>query len=166
LSCRALVRAAAIALCAGGLLGCEDPVHDDAVRALGGEDPRVPEGPLHRPGQPCLTCHGGSGPGEPEFSVAGTVYAGADDPRPSVGTTVEITDLNGNKFQAETNEAGNFYLETRRFGPLFPLRVALRRGDALSPMLSRIGRSGSCADCHVGFGSRSRMPAVYFREAP
>ena len=52
-----------------------NPVHDNEVAALGPEDPSVPPGPDHRPGQPCLVCHGGSGPASAQFAVGGTVYA-------------------------------------------------------------------------------------------
>ena len=57
------------------LLGCNDATHDEEVAALGAEDPAVPPGPDHRPGQPCLTCHGGIGPAKQQFSIGGTVYA-------------------------------------------------------------------------------------------
>jgi hypothetical protein len=70
MSRRAFAWAFALGLAA---VGCDDPVHDDAVTALGGEDPNVPIGALHRPGQPCLVCHGGSGPAALAFSVGGTV---------------------------------------------------------------------------------------------
>ena len=62
-------------IAAGAVFACGDPTHDRAVEVLGGEAPGVPEGPLHRPGQPCVTCHGDSGPASGEFSLAGTVYA-------------------------------------------------------------------------------------------
>src|SRR5207249_3431097 len=41
----------------GGAIACGDPVHDDAVAALGPEAPGVRPGPTPRPGQPGLTCH-------------------------------------------------------------------------------------------------------------
>ena len=58
------------------LVGCfVDPVHDEQVAALGPEPAGESPGPLHRPGQPCLVCHGGLGPAHQSFSVAGTVFA-------------------------------------------------------------------------------------------
>src|SRR5450432_160855 len=51
--------AGTVLVCA--LVGCGDPVHDTAVSALGPEAPGVPKGPLHRPGQPCVLCHGPQG---------------------------------------------------------------------------------------------------------
>ena len=51
-----------------------DPVHGDAISALGPEAPDVRQGPLHRPGQPCLLCHDGA-LGDPQrFTIAGTVF--------------------------------------------------------------------------------------------
>ena len=49
----------------------EDGIRD-LVRSRGLGD--VYKRQLHRPGQPCLTCHGGKGPGHVEFSIAGTLY--------------------------------------------------------------------------------------------
>ena len=62
------------------LLSC-DPVHDDAVSALGGETPGIPRGPLHRPGQPCLVCHDGASGDPAAFSMAGTVFLDANSAR-------------------------------------------------------------------------------------
>ena len=69
-----LLPLAVVAAASGGVLSCYDPVHDQEVAALGGEAPGVSPGPTHRPGQPCNVCHGGVGPANLRFSVAGTVY--------------------------------------------------------------------------------------------
>ena len=50
---------------------CVDETHELQVQALGGEAPGVPKGPLHRPGQPCLVCHGEAGPASPSSSSPG-----------------------------------------------------------------------------------------------
>jgi hypothetical protein len=50
-----------------------DPILDADKAALGPEDPNVPEGPLHRAGQPCAVCHRDGGE-DPTFVFAGTVY--------------------------------------------------------------------------------------------
>src|SRR5690348_913971 len=71
---RLLVVLAAI----GASPSCSDPVHSDEVAALGPEADGVRPGPLHRAGQPCMTCHGGSGPAGAVFAVAGTVFKTAD----------------------------------------------------------------------------------------
>ncbi len=111
--------------------GCGDPSHDDAVAALGPEDPAVPRGPTHRPGQPCLTCHGGSGPGGTTFSIGGTAYetqtlpladGGASPPSaPLVGATVQLTDSLNSTFNTTTNSAGNFYIAKRDWAPTAPI---------------------------------------------
>jgi hypothetical protein len=148
------------------LLGtsCLDPVHQDAVDELGPEAKGEEPGPTHRRGQPCLTCHGGKGPGSPEFSVAGTVYAvrGGSDVAP--GVTVVITDLDGRSKSVVTNRAGNFFIEKEQWDPVFPLHVRLEGGDKPKEMISRIGGNGSCASCHRTTGDNRHMPAVYLSE--
>ena len=142
---------------------CIDPVHSDAVDALGPEANGERSGPRHRAGQPCFTCHGGSGPG-PDFAVAGTVYAvrGGSDPLP--GAVVAITDAAGSTQRLATNEVGNFYLRASLWTPAFPLHVQLEYGDAKKEMTTRIGRDGGCASCHIGAGSAKSMPAVFLRD--
>ncbi len=143
---------------------CLDPVHQDAVDALGPETNGEHPGPTHRRGQPCLTCHGGSGPGSPDFAVAGTVYAvrGGSDPAP--GVTVTITDLNGTAKSVITNSAGNFYITRDSWRPVYPLSVSLSDGTKTKAMFSHVGGDGSCATCHRGGGDNRHMPAVYFSD--
>jgi hypothetical protein len=121
---------------------CANPVHDDAVTALGPEAPGVPPGPTHRPGQPCLTCHGGQGPASEQFSIGGTAYEtqrlplsdGAPAPAsaPLVGATVQLTDSSslgdasdagaGNATQTTTtNSVGNFFILESDWAPVFPI---------------------------------------------
>ena len=71
---RASRRVAAVLL-AAAVVACVDESHELQVQALGGEAPGVSPGPLHRPGQPCLVCHGEPGPASHKFVMAGTVYA-------------------------------------------------------------------------------------------
>ena len=72
-------------LLAQALVGCSvvedvlDPVHARQVAALGGDPSGQRNGPTHRPGQPCLVCHGGLGPGGPDLSVGGTIYESMAD---------------------------------------------------------------------------------------
>ena len=91
-------------------IACGDPTHDRAVDALGGEAPGVPEGPLHRPGQPCATCHGESGPADSEFTIAGTVYALLGQSQPVPNVLVRIRDFTGTERSVTTNQAGNFFV--------------------------------------------------------
>lgn len=142
---------------------CVDPVHDDAVEALGSEVRGVRPGPKHRPGQPCLTCHGADGPGEPEMSIGGTVYdvrAGTEGmPR----VTVTITDAKGDARELTTNSVGNFYVFKQEWDPAFPLTVSLSGDGTEQVMKTTIGRDGACATCHRGAGDSRHMPAVYLR---
>jgi hypothetical protein len=112
------------------LCACANPVHDDAVSALGPEAPGVPPGPTHRPGQPCLTCHGGQGPASLQFSMGGTAYqnqllpladGGAPTSAPLVGATVLLTDSVNSTQSVTTNSAGNFYILESQWVPTFPV---------------------------------------------
>ena len=130
--------------------GCVDPTHDAAVNALGPEDPNVPRGPNHRPGQPCLACHGSEGPASHEFSIGGTVYMVRGQPAPAMGATVQLEDINGSVANPQTNAVGNFYIPVGEWTPVYPmipLNVTL--GSAIQQMSTHIGRDGSCADCHA-----------------
>jgi hypothetical protein len=161
---RLLPLAVVVAALAGG---CNDPVHDDAVAALGPEDPNVPVGPLHRPGQPCLVCHDGGGPGVLVFGTAGTVYQDAMDPFPMVSATVTLTDAAGNASTPLTNCAGNFFVEAVDWMPAFPVHVAVSWGSVGTTMLSHMGKATSCAECHAGkTGSNSSVSQIYLNAAP
>ncbi len=129
--------------------GC-DPVHGDAVDALGGEAPGVPHGPTHRPGQPCLLCHDGAF-GDPEkFSMAGTVYVHPSGDQPVNGATVTLTDATGSTYNAATNVAGNFYITPDQWTPTNPVSVVVTAPDGTRVrMQTNIGRDGSCAGSHV-----------------
>lgn len=126
--------------------GC-DPVHSDAVASLGPEQGDVRKGPEHRPGQPCLVCHGGSGPGGARFGVAGTVFASEASPTAVSNIVVHLKDATGAEHDVTTNAAGNFYTDWQ---PTYPLRVELRpEGGDPVVMRTSIGRDGSCGGCHL-----------------
>lgn len=132
---------------------CNDPEHQARVDALGGEASGVSPGPTHRPGQPCLTCHGGQGPADVEFAVAGTVFQTAERGSPPLAAgTVILFDSADMQKQVTTNEAGNFYLKTSDWSPSFPLHdITLDYAGIVPPrpkMHTRVGRDGSCATCH------------------
>ena len=154
------------ALCAGFLqLGCVDETHEEAVQALGPEQPGVPKGPLHRPGQPCLTCHGGEGPASAQFTVAGTLYALQGQPDPAISAVAQIEDILGRIWNAKTNAAGNFYVSPSEFTPQYPtqMNVIPAGGDPSQaiPMIGFAGRSGSCADCHKATAGQTSPGPVY-----
>lgn len=151
-----------------GTFGClSDPpqLSDPAVQGI--YDDGDPE---HRPGQPCLICHGPGHfprpPGEVEFQVGGTVYGGIADLEDEglSGVEVELTDADGFVVTAVTNRTGNFLvsvdgdvaagtqLEPGWFAVpsalQFPLRAVIRRDGDEQEMRTNIWRSGSCAHCH------------------
>jgi hypothetical protein len=131
--------------------GCTDPLHEQQVQALGPEDPSVSKGPLHRPGQPCLVCHGALGPASGMFVMAGTVYALPDSNVPAPNTQVTVEDVRGSTFTATTNAAGNFFITPDQWSIDFPAQVShVIQGTLESPKMfpSLINRDGSCADCH------------------
>ncbi len=132
-----------------------DPVHDDAIAALGPEAPGVRQGPLHRPGQPCLLCHDGAMGDPPRFTVAGTVFSTPGTLLAVEGATVQLVDANGSGAQVTTNSAGNFYATPGDYSPTFPLQVTVAgpAGPTVH-MQTLIGGNGTvepngaCASCH------------------
>lgn len=153
-----------LAIAALGSASCIDPVHDNDVEGLGPEAPGVPRGPLHRAGQPCLTCHGGRGPASPDFSVGGTVYTERGGTAPASNVTVLLIGANGESWVATTNDVGNFWVTKAEWEPVYPMTVGISQGNLAQTMNSRIGRSGSCAECHRGAGNSHQMPAIYLTD--
>jgi hypothetical protein len=147
-----------IALC---LAACGDPVREKAIAALGGEKPGVAPGPLHRPGQPCRVCHDGTGPGELDFSLAGTVFQIPTDQTPLVDALIWFEDSAGRQYQTASNCAGNFFVRVEDFEPKWPVFVKLRYGDLEQRMSSAIYRDGSCATCHYNPPGQSSEGQVY-----
>lgn len=145
----------ALTLSSAFLASCIDPVHNERVADLGDEAPGVRRGPTHRPGQPCMTCHGGLGPG-PDFEIAGTVFETETAATPAKGAVVTLKDATGATQTISTNTAGNFYISQGSYTPTYPLHVQV---DG-KPMKTTIGRRGGCADCHRGGGSQYLMPQV------
>lgn len=145
-------------------VSCWNPVHADAVDALGDEVAGIPRGPTHRAGQPCTTCHGGDGPGSPEFSMAGTIYASRTSLVAMPGVTVVMVDRGGSTKTAVSNEVGNFYVEADSWSPVYPVHVELQYGSFTKKMDTRIGRNGGCNYCHQGTGDGSHSPAVFLRD--
>jgi hypothetical protein len=141
--------------------GCVDESHDLEVQALGGEAAGVQPGPTHRPGEPCLVCHGGLGPGSPQFVLAGTVYTVQGGTAAARGARVQIEDSLGSFFTATTNEVGNFYITTDQWAPALPAQVVVSQGQDSQQMLTHIGRDGSCAACHVNPPSPTSAGPVY-----
>jgi hypothetical protein len=181
-----------VAAAAGALTGCPDAEHDIQVAALGGEAPGVSPGPSHRPGQPCLVCHGGIGPAKLQFSVAGTVYGYRYDPNQTLqGAQVQLEDATGYFWHVSTNSAGNFYILSSDWSPTYPLIVPSvvdpsQTGNPLpsgncsrgylscgsgcclgQAMITLDNRDGSCASCHgLTQGTDSVGPIYVNANAP
>lgn len=145
---------------------CVDTVHDNEVAALG---PEVGSpGPEHRPGQPCLVCHGGSGPASLVLSAGGTVVDTQGQTAPSVGAVVIIEDVDGNFHSSTTNSAGNFYVTQGEFTPHYPTQMTVTSADGSisQSMLTHSSREGSCAACHQLNTSPASPGPVYLNLAP
>jgi hypothetical protein len=157
-------------LCTMLFAACVDPVHDDEVEALGPEKRGVRPGPNHRPGQPCVTCHGERGPAEPQFAIAGTIYLARGVLEPAAGVNVHLEDVTGATRDPRSNEVGNFFVGKTDWSPVYPITVTLvdPRADedgGTKTMVTKVRAEGSCADCHRGAeGAPDLMPAVYLRE--
>lgn len=142
---------AASAVMVGG--GCDqvgitlDPVHRSAVEALGPEAPNVPEGPLHRPGQPCGVCHRENDEA-PRFVFAGTIYRDPGSQVPVADVQVRFVDSEGTTFTTTTNCVGNFYVKPSELTPRSPTWVTVQITDLPYEMASPIHREVSCASCH------------------
>jgi hypothetical protein len=165
--------------------GCGDPVRSSAIDDLGGETPGVPPGPLHRPGQPCVLCHDGNGPGNMVLRFGGTVYQSqAGPPAPVVGAIVHFRDTANKEYRTATNCAGNFFVVEGDYQPAGPVFVKVEYSVALvspsgatqvvpvigrmtSPIYDTEGstvsglRDRSCAYCHTDPASRSSAGHIY-----
>ena len=164
------------------LTACIGESPEEALRAEQGQAEDGDE--EHRPGQPCLVCHGADySPGGPVFVLAGTIYEFASDPdkRGLQGAEVHITDSAGHEFSALTNRVGNFMVQVKSglsapqqrskgrlsipWDPEFPLDVAVIYQGEEKSMDSQIWRDGSCAGCHRGSEPAvDQMEKVWFSE--
>lgn len=156
----------AILACAAALLlaAC-DPVHTDAVNALGGDPTGARNGPTHRPGQPCLLCHDGTLGNPNQFAVAGTIYRYLADKEPLQGATVVLKGADNSTHTTTTNAAGNFYVTPNQWMPFFPMHVTVSYGGAQVEMQSHVGREGSCAGCHFDPVAPDSPGHVFFYDA-
>lgn len=156
-----------VVLAGTALASCFNPVHSDAVAALGPEAPGEEPGAEHRAGQPCLTCHGGSGPAGPHWSFAGTVFEKRGGRVGAKDVIVTLTDATGASQTLRTNKVGNFYLRYENWSPTYPVGVALKRDGATATMYTTIGRNGACAFCHYGdVAGPDHMPSVVLDARP
>jgi hypothetical protein len=158
------------------LSACSDPVHKHQVDALGGEQPGVPAGPLHRPGQPCLACHGEYGPANSEFAFAGTIYADSIGKIPLPDAKVTFVDVKGNMHETGANCVGNFFIMKGDYKPEPPVWTTVIFGTMPGMMMedvpiskdmtSPIYREGSCATCHADPPGVDAVGHVFLNEDP
>jgi hypothetical protein len=153
---RAALPSLSAALVAAALAGSCDPVHEHQEDVLADNAPGVQNGPLHRPGEPCLVCHDG------DFSMAGTIFVGGNDKTPLAGATVTLTGADGVTESLRTNAAGNFYANASDYTPHYPVHVSVTSGGTTVQMVSHIGGNGSCAFCHVDPAGPGSPGHVYF----
>jgi hypothetical protein len=98
-------------------------------------------GPLMRPGEDCLSCHGGTGVAVTRFSAAGTWRA---------GDAITV-----GPWSATANSAGNFYL----YADTNPIDFGTP--EAPTPQPAKVNgtsmeggaKDGSCNRCHAGGGT-------------
>jgi hypothetical protein len=116
----------------------------------------VDEGPTMRPGEACLTCHGGSGAGEaPLFTLAGTVYPTAHEPNDCVGavngggSVVTVLDAAGRTINMTPNAVGNFYYAG---AVTFPVTARITR-NGLARSMTTPQSNGNCNSCHTLTGA-------------
>lgn len=137
---------AALALSAASLSCRYDPVPQEIIDDLGPEQGTADAN--HRPGQPCVVCHGPYGGVAPQMAFGGTLYAFDPDNNvivPAPGVNVTVFDSAGDSRIACSGPSGNFYLEQQNWVDVaYPLKV--RAGSV--PMTSLIGRDASCGGCH------------------
>jgi hypothetical protein len=139
-----------------GLSACANPAVDARIEALGEEPlPDLADFSYHRPGQPCVLCHGEYEEEEPIMTVAGTIFQTPTKRIPVENARVRVWDSSGGPPRDKlTNCVGNFWFTKEEWNPLFPLHIEVEyqiEGDddyRVQPMLSRVGREGSCAGCH------------------
>jgi hypothetical protein len=147
-------------------IACFDPEHSNEVNALGGEAPGVSPGPLHRPGQPCLVCHGGQGPAKVQFSIGGTAFAANASAQPSNGAEIQLEDVTGSSWHVTANTAGNFFVLQSDWSPTYPLSVptvtdSSGKANPLHQMITIDNRDGSCAGCHTLTPGTDSVGPVY-----
>jgi hypothetical protein len=171
---------AGLLVVAAGFVSCSDPVRDLQISRLGGEDPSVAVGELHRPGQPCVLCHSAGGPASKSpFAIGGTVFeTSAPDSMGAEGVQVLFIDSASATRNYTTNAAGNFFVPESEWPDLtFPFKVGLLTKDSKAvPMQSTINRQGSCNFCHkpnlgsplayTGEDQRESIGQIYLAAAP
>jgi hypothetical protein len=139
-------------------LACNDSLRQERIDSLGEEAANFEASDIHRPGQPCVWCHDSHAEGEPEFSIAGTLFVAPPDVAPYLvgGYVVRLLDSEGTRIDVTSNRCGNFFVTKEQYDPAYPVRAEVLFPDpddggkllANQLMSSRIARDGSCGGCH------------------
>lgn len=148
-------------------LGCG--AHDSDLAGPMGEALPFETGPEMLPGDNCRSCHGAPSsryPDAPDWSIAGTVFAGPDSDEGVADVTVSVIDATGARITATTNAAGNFYTA---IPAVAPYSVSLHKGAA-SITMAVPPPAGGCNACHSlrpigGAPGRLFLPAADFASA-
>ncbi len=121
----------------------------DAGRAgPAGEMVPFATGPNMLPGDNCRSCHGAPSsryPEAPDWSIAGTIFAGPKSDQGVEGVSVVVVDATGAKVTAVSNQAGNFYTATP---VVAPYSVTLSKGSR-SITMAVPPPAGGCNACHA-----------------
>lgn len=165
---RALAALAVVAFGAS-FVSCADPVQQKQIDRLGGEPGDVPQGPLHRAGQPCVLCHSDGGPAsDKKFAVAGTIWeSSSPDAKGAAGVKVYFIDASSAQRDTVTNETGNFFIPEGDWPDLtYPFKVGIVKDSKPVSMISVVNREPSCNFCHKpNPGSKASLPGDDPRES-
>jgi hypothetical protein len=146
-----------------------DPARQKKIDALGPEPGDVPQGELHRPGQPCVLCHSDGGPADKtKFAIAGTIFdSNKSDGKGLSNVRVLFIDASSATREVTTNDAGNFFILQTEWPDLtFPFRTGIASGANTAKMQSTINREPSCNFCHKpAAGNNAALPDEDSRES-
>jgi hypothetical protein len=148
------MRIQVLAMAAGLLEGCASGLPDPSECATnevwtGGDE----ESALMHPGGDCIGCHDEEGEG-PRYAVAGTVMGAYDDPTDCYGiegTTIRLTDADGQIHETTSNRAGNFFFDDDI--PI-PYAAEVELDGAIRTMVAE-QTDGNCASCHTEVGDNA-----------
>lgn len=105
-----------------------------------------------RPGEACQACH--QKQGGPIYSVAGTVYPTAHEPKDCNGIgnmNVIVTDANNKIVTVPVNSVGNFGTQSTLASPFF---VKVVSGKGTRAMIGSL-TNGDCNSCHTDTGANN-----------
>jgi hypothetical protein len=114
---------------------------------------------VHQVGNDCLGCHGAGNQtdGAPLFSIAGTLYDGANGANPVPGATIVVVDATGATLNLSTATNGNFFT-----GAPVQLPVTVKVSQCPGTHTMQETTTGSCnsANCHDAASVNGRVYLV------